>query len=231
MFLSEHHNNPIRIISRQSEWDWINQFSEENEAEPHPAAAETRGSLWTMSTSGGAGNPTGLLSMRLNLKVWRHVKVFQRARPLSVSENYLKKIVFPNSPVSDCLMKKNVWCFMKKKQKKKHLQWKNALMRVSFKPSWGFIVDGRGSQSGCCDGRPGVPQDNYIIASIFNKWYYSCIIKVRNMKYEVTLNHSLTQPRRFISRFPCLREINRLCKGASTLQLKLLGEGLVFVAL
>lgn len=164
-----------------------------------------------------AGNPTGLLSMRLNLKVWRQVKVFQRARPLSVSVNYFKKILFPNSPVSDCLM------FVhsnKNEKRKKHLEWKNALMRVSFKPSWGFIVDGRGSQSGCCDGRPGVPQDNYIIVSIF-LYHTNDIIHVL-LKYEVTLNHSLTQPRWIISRFPCLREINRLCKCASTLQLKLL---------
>lgn len=126
MFLSEHHNNPIRIIFRQSELDWINQFSEENEAEPHPAAAETRGSLWTKSTSGGAGNPTGLLSMRLNLKVWRHVKVFQRARPLSISVNYFKKIVFPNSPVSDYLMfvHSNKLKGYSSKREKKHLEWK-----------------------------------------------------------------------------------------------------------
>lgn len=80
-----------------------------------------------------------------------------------------------------------VWCLFTqikwKKKKKKHLEWKNALMWVSFKPSWGFIVDGRGSQSGCCDGRPGVPQDNYIIVSIF-LYHTNDIIHVL-LKYEV----------------------------------------------
>lgn len=92
-----------------------------------------------------------------------------------------KKILFPNSPVSDCLM--FVHSNKMKKEKKKHLEWKNALMWVSFKPSWGFIVDGRGSQSGCCDGRPGVPQDNYIIVSIF-LYHTNDIIHVL-LKYEV----------------------------------------------